>query len=97
MQMIIVENLALTFVGDARALAAGIGRILVKLVKTQIEVITAPIERIAQACDVAGVLPDRRAKAGIIQFRSRQHMPTSSRRSSQRWCLFPFRSMNHLT
>jgi hypothetical protein len=97
MQMVLVENLALTFIGDAHAMAAGFGKILVKLVKAPIEVVTAPIERMARACDVAGVLPDGRAKANLVQFRSRKHMQTSSRQSSRRWCLFPFRSLNHLT
>ncbi len=52
MQTLIVENIALTFLDDARALATGLVRLLVKTV-------TAPIERIAKASDVAGVLPNR--------------------------------------
>jgi len=97
MQMVLVENLALTFVGDAYALAAGFGKILVKLVRAPIEVITAPIERLARACDVAGVLSDPRTKTSFSQFRSRRHAPISPRRTSPRRCLFPFRSLNHLT
>jgi hypothetical protein len=97
MQMVLVENLALTFIGDAHAMAAGFGKILVKLVRAPINVVTAPIERMARACDVAGVLSDPRTKTSFTQFRSRRHMPTSSQRSSSRWCLFPFRSLNHLT
>jgi hypothetical protein len=93
MQTILVENLALTFVGDARALVTGLGRILVKLVTAPIEAVTVRIERIARACDVASVLPDRRAKANAPKSHSRQQTPTTSRR----WCLFPFHSMNHLT
>jgi hypothetical protein len=93
MQMVLVENLALTFVGDARALVTGFGRILVKLVTAPIEAVSMRIERIARACDVAGVLPDRRAMANAPKFHSRQQTPASSRR----WCLFPFHSMNHLT
>jgi hypothetical protein len=89
MQMLLVEKLALTFVGDAYALATGFGKILVKTA-------TAPIERIARACDVAGVLSDRRAKANVTRFHSSRHAPTS-RRTSPRRCLFPFRSLNHLT
>jgi hypothetical protein len=91
--MILVENLALTFAGDARAFATGFGRILVKLVTAPIVAITVRIERMAQACDVAGVLSERRARASVIRSRSHQHTATSSRR----WCLFPFRSLNHLT
>jgi hypothetical protein len=89
MQMLLVEKLALTFVGDAYALATGFGKILVKTA-------TAPIERIARACDVAGVLSDRRAKANVTRFHSSRRAPTS-RRTSPRRCLFPFRSLNHLT
>ena len=89
MQMLLVEKLALTFVGDAYALATGFGKILVKTA-------TAPIERIARACDVAGVLSDHRAKANVTRFHSSRHAPTS-RRTSPRRCLFPFRSLNHLT
>lgn len=96
MQMVLVENLALTFVGDAHALATGFGRILIKIVTAPFEMVTAPVERIARACDVAGVLPERAAKATVLQFRSRKHTPTSPRPSSRR-CLFPFRSLNHLT
>jgi hypothetical protein len=90
MQMLLVEKLALTFVGDAYALATGFGQILFKIA-------TAPIERMARACDVAGVLSDRRRKASFTPFRSSRHVPTSSRRTSPRRCLFPFRSLNHLT
>ena len=89
MQMLLVEKLALTFVGDTYALATGFGKILVKTA-------TAPIERIARACDVAGVLSNRRAKANVTRFHSSRHAPTS-RRTSPRRCLFPFRSLNHLT
>ena len=97
MQMLLVEKLALTFVGDAYALATGFGKILVKFVMSPVEkTATAPIERIARACDVAGVLSDRRAKANVTRFHSSRHAPTS-RRTSPRRCLFPFRSLNHLT
>ena len=97
MQMVLVENLALTFISDAHALATGFGRLLVKIIAAPVEIVTTRIERIARACDVAGVLPDPGAKASVIPFRSRKHTPTSSQRSSSRWCLFPFRSLNHLT
>lgn len=96
MQMLLVENLALTFAGDAHALATGFGKVLVKIVTSPATMTTARIERIANACDVAGVLADRRTKANIVAFRSRKHTPTSSQKSP-RWCLFPFHSMNHLT
>ena len=54
MQMLLVENIALTLISDARALATGFVNILVRFV-------TAPIERIARASDVAGVLSYRSA------------------------------------
>jgi len=53
MQTVVVEKLALTFISDAYALMAGAGEILVGIV-------TAPIERIARACDVGGVLSSRK-------------------------------------
>ena len=52
MQMLLVENIALTFISDARALATGLVKVLVRLA-------TAPIERIARASDVGGVLSYR--------------------------------------
>jgi hypothetical protein len=54
MQILIVQ-FATTFVGDAAALVNGFGRIMTHSVM-------APIERIANACDVAGVLQMRRAR-----------------------------------
>jgi hypothetical protein len=54
MQMLLVENIALTFISDAHALATGFVKVLVRFV-------TTPIERIARACDVAGVLSYRSA------------------------------------
>ncbi|KJC51710.1 hypothetical protein UP09_02130 [Bradyrhizobium sp. LTSP885] len=47
-------QLTTTFVDDAIAFVTDIGRSIVELA-------TAPIERIARACDVAGVLEQRRA------------------------------------
>lgn len=101
MQMILVERLALTFVGDAHALATGLVKVTVQIVTApftrMVKAVTAPIERIATACDVAGVLSDRRTKASLTRFHSNRHAPISSRRSSRSWCLFPFRSLNDLT
>jgi hypothetical protein len=45
-----------TFVGDAFALVNGFGRIVTHLVM-------APVERIAKASDVAGILTERAARA----------------------------------
>jgi hypothetical protein len=97
MQMVLVENLALTFVGDARALVTGFGNILVKFAASVVDRATAPIDRIARACDVAGVLPGRRTESNLVQFRARRQPPAESQQApSPRW-LFPFRSLNHLT
>ena len=74
MQMILVENLALTFVSDAHALVAGFGKILV-------QIITAPIDRIARACDVGGVYAKRQAE--------RRRCPLDR--------LNPFKGLQHLT
>jgi hypothetical protein len=54
MQTLIVQ-IATTFVDDAAALVNGFGRIVTHIVMT-------PIERIANACDVAGVLQMRRGR-----------------------------------
>jgi len=82
MQILLVEKMALTFAGDAHALITGLGGIVVKI-------FTAPIERIARACDVAGVLSDPRS---AIETRSGKDATKPSRR-----CLFSFRCLNHLT
>ena len=53
MQTLAVQ-VASTFIGDAAALVNGFGRIVTHIVM-------APIERIANASDVAGILAARRA------------------------------------
>ena|ERR1700761_3769551 len=95
MQTLLVEKLALTFADDAYALTAGACKILLKIA-------TAPFERMARACDVAGVLANRRKatlvrKATIIDFRARKPLPSVSRRKSRHGGLFSFRSLDHLT
>ncbi len=55
MQPLIVQ-VATTFIGDAAALVNGIGRIVT-------HILMAPVERIANACDVAGILQERAARA----------------------------------
>jgi len=52
MQALVLE-VGVTFAGDAAALVKGFGRVIVRLVM-------APVDRIADACDVAGVLTLRR-------------------------------------
>jgi hypothetical protein len=85
MQMVLVEKLALTFVGDAHALAAGFGKILVKIVtaplKRIVQTVMAPVERIAAACDVAGVYAKRQSERGQYSLGR----------------LNPFKGLRHLT
>jgi hypothetical protein len=49
-------QIAKTFVGDAFALVNGFARIVTN-------VLMAPVQRIANACDVAGILEQRAARA----------------------------------
>jgi len=49
----LVSEVVTTFVGDAEALLTGFGRAVR-------QVVMAPVERIAKACDVGGVLATRR-------------------------------------
>lgn len=51
-------QLTTTFIDDAISLIRGPGEVIVHLV-------TAPIERIADACDVGGVLARRRERARL--------------------------------
>ena len=56
-------EIATTFVDDAAALIRGGGLIIV-------QILTAPIERLANACDVAGVLANRRL-SGAVRWQDR--------------------------
>ena len=62
----LAAQIAFTFVDDAMALMTGVARIVVR-------VLMSPIERLANACDVAGVLAARRAarllEADVAGFR----------------------------
>jgi len=78
MQTLFLENIAVTFAGDAYALATGAGEIAVKFL---MKLVLAPIERMAQASDVAGVLVNRRQRQRARKFR----------------CPFSFRYLKHLT
>lgn len=77
----LAAEIALTFVDDATALMTGGIRIVVRF-------LMSPIERLANACDVAGVLPSSRP------VRPGQDNPTVS---SQRHRMFSFHLLNHLT
>lgn len=78
MQTVVLENIALTAVDDAHALATGVGRIAVKLV---MKLLLSPIDQMAQASDVAGVLVHRRKR----------------QQTGKRRCPFSFGHLKHLT
>ena len=86
MQTLAVD-IAATFVDDAVALVSGFGRALLR-------VAMAPIDRIANACDIAGVLAERRATFRMWQT-------SRARRERRRFSLLgrlnPFRHLAHLT
>jgi hypothetical protein len=68
MQMLAFE-IATTFVDDAAALIGGCGRIIVQILA---RIFLAPVERMANACDVAGVLANRRLSHALERARQRQ-------------------------
>ena len=78
-----VSQLTTTFIDDAIDLVKGFGKVIVHIA-------TAPIERMANACDVGGVLARRRAAR-----RLRATMKAHRSRSS--WKLSPFASLHYLT
>jgi hypothetical protein len=77
-------QLTTTFIDDAIELVKGFGRIVIHLA-------TARIERIARACDVAGVLERRRAAA-----RAQRNATTRIDHRSGR-SLAPFAGLSELT
>ncbi|MGY3584978.1 hypothetical protein ACVIGB_005962 [Bradyrhizobium sp. USDA 4341] len=79
-------QLTTTFVDDAIELVKGFGRAIFALA-------TAPIERIARACDVAGVLEQRRADRRA----PRPAAQRGSRRKSRHCRWSPFGGLNDLT
>lgn len=74
----LASQLTTSFIDDAIELVKGFGKAIVRIA-------TAPIERIANACDVGGVLPRRRAAR---RLRAAHRSPG--------W-LNPFASLHHLT
>ena len=95
----LAREVSATFVDDAAALAGGACRII-------IQILSAPVERLADACDVAGVLPRRRALRRTLQqtfrrrgFRNRPPRSGWPRRRQHAWrnCLFPLRGLHDLT
>nr|WP_314959522.1 hypothetical protein [Bradyrhizobium cosmicum] len=86
MQTLAVD-IASTFVDDATALVTGFGRALLRFAMT-------PIDRIANACDIAGVLVERRAT--FRMWRANRALHQGLRFSLFRR-LSPFRHLAHLT
>jgi hypothetical protein len=73
MQTLVVKYTGPTFLDDVRALVAAVASVYGVLA----EIITAPIERIARASDVAGVLPPARRRVfsfGWPSFRNLNHL-----------------------
>jgi hypothetical protein len=88
MQTLAVD-IASTFVDDAATLLGGFGRAMLL-------VVMAPIDRIANACDIAGVLAERRATFRMWRT-SRAGARHGHRRFSPLNRLNPFRHLAHLT
>jgi hypothetical protein len=86
----LAAEIAVTFVDDAIALVTGAGRIAIRFVMS-------PVERLATACDVAGVLAARR------RLRPMRPPAINSGAGSRRgaWqlvtSLFSLHRLNHLT
>jgi hypothetical protein len=85
-------EVATTFVDDAAALAGGAVRII-------IQILNQPVERLANACDVAGVLPRRRAFRQALRETFGATLANRHRRPRRSWrnCLFPLRGLRDLT
>lgn len=80
----LVSHLTTSFADDAISLVKGFGRLIAYIA-------TAPIERIANACDVGGVLARRQA--------ARRHRAALKKAQGPRslWQLTPFAGLHHLT
>jgi hypothetical protein len=81
----LVSQLTTTFIDDAIELVKGFGKIIVRFA-------TAPIERIANACDVGGVLARRQSARQLRALRKAHRPHTPWKRS-----LSPFASLHYLT
>jgi hypothetical protein len=73
-------EIATTFVDDALALIRGAGLIIV-------QILMAPIERLANACDVAGVLANRRLSRALPRPTRGGRLKRHPRRRRSRWML----------
>ena len=88
-------QIAKTFVGDAFALVNGFARIVTNIVMI-------PVERIAKACDVAGVLHERALRAAEREqirhaWRVLSHDTAKPHRSRRHGLFGCFRSLGELT
>jgi hypothetical protein len=81
----LVSQLTTSFVDDAIELVKGFSKVIVHIA-------TAPIERMANACDVGGVLARRRS-ARRLRATTKAHLSRSPWKRS----LSPFASLHHLT
>jgi hypothetical protein len=72
-------EIATTFVDDAIALIRGAGLIIV-------QILMAPIERIANACDVAGVLANRRLSRAM-EWQARRGRSKRHKQRRSHWML----------
>lgn len=86
---ILAVDIAATFVDDATALVTALGRTVVRLAMR-------PIDRIANACDIAGVLTERRATFRMWRA-SRDRACHEGPRFSVLGRFSPFRHLSHLT
>ena len=92
MQTLVLEKMAFTFAGDAHALLAGFGDIVVGFV-------TAPVERIANSCDFTGAYAHRRQMERARRQNRRRLAVHEWRRLRERLLdrINPFRGLRHLT
>lgn len=81
----LVSQLTTSFVDDAIDLVKGFGRVIVHIA-------TAPIERMANACDVGGVLARRQSARDLRAMLEEARRPRPWKRS-----LSPFAILHYLT
>jgi hypothetical protein len=92
----LASEIATTFADDAAALIKGCGRVIVQF-------LMAPIERIANACDVAGVLAARRSALRLPRVKTERarsrsnHARAQPARSGRRRHILSFHFLNDLT
>jgi hypothetical protein len=87
----LAAEIAITFVEDAIALVRG-----------SVRIVMAPIERLANTCDVAGVLPARRSSGHLKRVQTRRTASNAGttgvcRRRPLHRRVFSFRSLSDLT